>query len=73
MPACRQKVELIEKVQQAMSELVELMQRSRELVHSVGTATENTLRELDKQIELKFGEKERAMGALEHHQHEHEC
>ena len=73
MPACPQKAALIGNVQQTKSQLVDLMQRSRELIDTVGTAAENTLRELDNQIELKFGEKERAMGALQHHQAEHGC
>ncbi len=73
MSTCAKKLELIGNVQRVMSELLDLMQRSRELVSTVGTAGENTLRELDSQIELKFGEKERGMGALQHHQHEHGC
>jgi len=71
--ACPQKIQLIERVQLVISEMVDLMQRSRSLVSAVGTSGEYTLRELDKQIELKFGEKERAMGALQHHQGEHQC
>jgi hypothetical protein len=48
-----------------------------ELVHFTSMALEhrqeNTLMELDRQIELEFGAKERAMGALEEHRREHGC
>lgn len=73
MPVCEQKTALIGHVQTVISEMVHLMQRSRELVDTIGTSAENTLMELDRQIEMKFGEKERAMGALQHHQREHGC
>jgi hypothetical protein len=34
---------------------------------------ENLAHEIDLQIELKFGEKERAMGKLQQHREEHGC
>lgn len=70
MSDCRRRSELTADVQRVLGELGDLMHRQRD---AVGIAAENTVLALDKQIELKFGEKERAMGALEFHRREHSC
>jgi len=70
MSVCQEKTDLIGRVQRVLSELVELLQHQRE---AVTAGAENTVTAIDQQIELKFGEKERAMGALQLHEQEHGC
>ena len=53
-----------------MSQLLEMVHHQKEAVANGAT---NTVHSIDTQIELKIGEKERAMGALERHQQEQGC
>ena len=67
---CERKRDLIGHVQRTLSQLLELVHHQKEAVANGAT---NTVHSIDTQIELKIGEKERAMGALERHQQEHGC
>ena len=68
--SCPAQQELIERVQDHLAKLTELMRFA-----SVALANhqENTSMEIDRQIEAEIGEKERAMGALNEHRHDHGC
>jgi hypothetical protein len=68
-PCPRQK-ELIEKVQRHLLNISEL---TRSISEAIAHRNENTAAELDKQVDLEFGLKERAMGALHEHRREHGC
>ena len=67
---CLEQIRLSEDVDRVQSDIVELITRQHEaLVHG----HENTLMAIDRQIELKFGEKQRAIGALRQHRRDHGC
>jgi hypothetical protein len=63
-------MKLMEDVRETLSLLTELIQRQRE---AIGSAPENTILAIDREIENKLGEKERRMGALKQHRTEHGC
>jgi hypothetical protein len=69
MPCPRQQ-ELIEKVQRHLLNISELALR---IAEAIANRNENTAAELDKQVDLELGFKERAMGALQEHRKEHGC
>ena len=69
-PPCLKQQQLIERVQ---THLIRLGELARSATAAIAAGHENTLMELDRQIELEVGEKERAMGALREHRKEHGC
>jgi len=70
MPLCQMKIALMSAAQKALTDLAELMHRQRE---AIASESENTLLAIDREIEVRLGEKERAMGALQQHRKEHGC
>ena len=69
IPCARQQA-LIEKVQRHLLNISEL---TRKIAEAIANRNENTAAELDKQVDLELGLKERAMGALHEHRKEHGC
>jgi hypothetical protein len=67
---CLQQQELIDKVQEHLMRISELTRATAEALRN---GNENFAAELDKQVDLEFGRKERAMGALQQHRKEHGC
>jgi len=67
---CLKQQELIVEAQSCLAQLSELM---RAAAAALENRHENLAHEIDLQIELKFGEKERAMGKLQQHREEHGC
>ncbi len=70
MPVCPEHLRLMADAERILSELIDLMHRQREAISDQHT---NTLLLIDQEIERKFSEKERAMGALQQHRREHGC
>jgi len=66
---CARQHELLEKVQRHLLRLAELAHEE------AGVIAKNDPRwkDLDKTIENELGEKERTLGALREHQHQHGC
>jgi hypothetical protein len=62
--------ELMDRVQTHLHRIADL---SRATAEAVRNRNENLTRELDKQVENELGAKERALGALRQHRHEHGC
>jgi hypothetical protein len=69
-PPCRQQQELIEVVQNHLFRIAEL---SRATADALINRNENMTRELDREVEHEIGKKERALGALRQHRHDHGC
>ena len=46
---------------------------TRATAEALRNGNENFAAELDKQVDIEFGKKERAMGALHQHRKEHGC
>lgn len=46
---------------------------TRSIADALTNGDEDSASELDKQVDLEFGRKERAMGALHEHRREHGC
>jgi hypothetical protein len=69
-PPCKQQQELMEVVQQHLLRIAEL---SRATADAVANRNENMTRELDREVEEEIGRKERALGALRQHRHDHGC
>ena len=67
---CIKQQDLIADVERILDKIAKL---ARMEADSLRTQTENTWYEIDKQIELAIGEKERAIGALREHRKEHGC
>ena len=67
---CKRQQELMEKVQRHLLNISEL---ARRIAEAIANRNENTAAELDKQVDLELGLKERAMGALHEHRKEHGC
>jgi hypothetical protein len=67
---CTRQQELIEEVQRHLLKISGLM---RAISEAIANRSENTVAELDKQVDLEFGLKERAIGALQEHRKEHGC
>jgi hypothetical protein len=53
--------------------LMQISKLTRAVSEALTNGHENFAAELDKQVELEFGRKERAMGALHQHRKEHGC
>ena len=67
---CLKQLELIDKVQKHLMRISEL---TRATAEALANGNENFAAELDKQVDVEFGRKERAMGALQQHRKEHGC
>ena len=67
---CLRQQELIEDVQRHLMRISEL---SRATAEALAAGSEGLAAELDKEVELELGVKERAMGALYQHRKEHGC
>jgi hypothetical protein len=67
---CETRTKLMEDVQRALSEMVELIEREKQAVF---VEAPNTIIAIDELIEKAFGRKERSIGALQLHREEHGC
>jgi hypothetical protein len=67
---CLRQQEIIEEVQRHLIRISEL---TRAVAEALTNHAENLAAELDKQVDLELGLKERAMGALHEHRREHGC
>jgi hypothetical protein len=67
---CLGQQELIEEVQRHLIRISEL---SRATAEALAAGSEGLALEIDKEVELELGMKERAMGALHQHRKEHGC
>ena len=67
---CHQRQELIDRVQEHLVRIAELTRASAEALRN---GNENLAAELDRQVDIEFGKKERAMRALQQHRKEHGC
>ena len=67
---CLRQQELIEDVQRHLIRISEL---TRAIAEALANKNENLAAELDKQVDLELGLKERGMGALHQHRKEHGC
>jgi len=67
---CAQKQTLMQHVQDHLIRIAEL---SRATAEAIANEAENLVRELDKQVEREIGAKERCLGALRQHRHDHGC
>ena len=70
IPACRRQQELIDCVQQHLIRIADL---SRATAEALQNGNDNLALELDQETEHELGKKERALGALREHRHEHGC
>ena len=62
--------ELIEDIQRHLMRMSEL---TRATAEALANGSEGLAAELDKEVEVELGAKERAMGALHQHRKEHGC
>jgi hypothetical protein len=69
-PPCPDRQELTADVQ---NHLMQISQLARAVAEALANGNENFATELDKQVDLELGKKERAMGALHQHRKEHGC
>jgi hypothetical protein len=69
-PPCHDQQKLMADVQ---DHLMQISQLTRAVAEALANGDENFAAELDKQVDLEFGKKERAMGALHQHRKEHGC
>jgi len=67
---CFRQQSLIEEARQHLLRIAEL---THSIAEALANGNENTAAELDKQVDLELGRKERAMGALHEHRREHGC
>src|SRR5258708_2066715 len=67
---CPREQELIADVQHHLMRISEL---TRDIAEGLAKGHENLAAELDKQVDLEIGAKERGMGALHQHRKEHGC
>jgi hypothetical protein len=67
---CLRQQELIEDVQRHLIRISEL---TRAIAEALASKNENLAAELDKQVDIELGLKERGMGALHQHRKEHGC
>ena len=68
--SCLRQQELIEEVQGHLMRISEL---TRTIAEALANGNENFAAELDKEVDLELGRKERGMGALHQHRKEHCC
>ena len=69
-PPCLQQQKLMAEVQ---DHLIKISQLTRAVAEALANGNEDLAAELDKQVDLELGMKERAMGALHQHRKEHGC
>jgi hypothetical protein len=69
-PPCPSQQKLMAEVQ---DHLMQISQLTRAVAEALANGNENFAAELDKQVDLELGKKERAMGALHQHRKEHGC
>jgi hypothetical protein len=69
-PPCHDQQKLMADVQ---DHLMQISQLTRAVAEALANGNENFAAELDKQVDLELGKKERAMGALHQHRKEHGC
>jgi hypothetical protein len=69
-PPCVQQQTLISEVQ---DHLIQISELTRAIADALANGNENTAAEMDKQVDVELGKKERAMGALHQHRKEHGC
>jgi hypothetical protein len=67
---CLRQQELIDEVRRRLTKLAELAHAESE---ALAGRHHNLWKEIDQQIELEIGEKERSIGALNEHRREHGC
>ena len=67
---CLRQQELVETVQAHLKRISELTQA---VSAALANGSNNVAAELDRQVDLEFGMKERGMGALHQHRKEHGC
>ena len=67
---CPRQQELMEDVQRHLIRISEL---TRSIAEALANGNESFAAELDKEVDLELGRKERAMGALHQHRKEHGC
>ena len=67
---CLLQQQLIEEVQRHLIRISEL---TRAVAEALASKHENLAAELDRQVDIEFGLKERGMGALHQHRKEHGC
>ena len=67
---CRLQQELIEDVQ---NHLIRISELTRAVAEALKNKNENLAAQLDKEVDLELGRKERSMGALHQHRKEHCC
>ena len=67
---CLRQQELIEDVQRHLIRISEL---TRSIAEALANGNESFTAELDKEVDLELGLKERGMGALHQHRKEHCC
>jgi hypothetical protein len=67
---CLQQQGLIAAVQ---DHLIRISELTRAVAEALKIGNENFAAELDKQVDVELGKKERAMGALHQHRKEHGC
>lgn len=70
MPICERQSQLRAEVNAILERIDHVNKEQMEALHA---RDDERLLELDKQLELVFGEKERAFGALFQHREEHGC
>jgi hypothetical protein len=67
---CEKYDELAKKVEDVLQRLVEITQSQR---HAFDAQDHSRFMQLDRELELTVGEKERVIGAFREHQKEHGC
>lgn len=70
MPVCERQSQLRAEVNAILERIDRL---NKEQMEALNERDDERLMQLDKQLELVFGEKERAFGALFQHREEHRC
>jgi hypothetical protein len=69
-PPCPQQQKLMSEAQDHLMKISEL---TRSIAEALANGNEHFAAEMDKQVDLELGMKERAMGALHQHRKEHGC
>jgi hypothetical protein len=60
-------------ITEVRSHLMRISELTRSIPDALTNGDEDSASELDKQVDLEFGRKERAMGAFHEHRREHGC
>jgi hypothetical protein len=70
MRACLKQQKLMSEVQE---HLIRISQLTREIAEALSKGSESYAAELDREVDMELGKKERAMGALHQHRKDHGC